>query len=101
IIETAGLVILRQNHRSCDNRSCERRHSSFVYSGNKRVALGPQVNLKAQQRVQALTFRTVAAIPLTNSLRKLMSSRARVNLQRLKEVLRYRPSAFEKQLSQF
>jgi hypothetical protein len=46
--------------------------------------------------VQALTFRTIAAIALADSFRELVSPRTGIYLQRFKQAFRYRPVALDK-----
>jgi hypothetical protein len=84
IIQSAQLVVLRQYHGAGYDRSREWRHTGFIHAGDESIPISPELNLKAQEEVQTLTFGTILTISLADASCELMGALPPINIQGFK-----------------
>src|SRR6266404_4263232 len=85
VVEAAQFVIVREDNCAGDYRPGQRRHARFVDAGHQPVAPRPEIDFKAQQRMQALPFSAIAAIAFTDLFCELLRAVAIVGLERPKQ----------------
>jgi hypothetical protein len=101
VIQPAQLVIARQNHGGSYDRTGQWRHAGFIHAGNEIESLIPKFDFEPKEVVETLALSAILSPTFADLPGEMMSTVARVGLERFDQAFGDRTCAIDKPLAEF